>query len=264
MRIGFSFYIPFLRIRHSYRRTTSWCDDQRKRFRLLLLKSVKSMQIRQWITVADTELYVRVKRWWSWARLTDSPRTVHSFLKTKRSGVPFSGFFLRVSIIRVIPNCATPELPAQGSRTLNSATERKRCFARTLLARSIPPRRRRAVQDSFVQFGKKKKKKHFVRYQRIEERGGWGEGCLLSNSETLFAADEWMFPSATIFSTRVEDWIQTGRFYKSCMRFQRRSQRDLYFGYSVILPFGLFGTRPCFLIVIDGVFKMDSSNDFKR
>lgn len=77
-----------------------------------------------WIT-ADTELYVWAKRWWSWARLTDSPRTLHSFLKRKRSGVPFRAIPLRDWIIRPIPNCAIP-LPAQGSRTLNSATKKRR------------------------------------------------------------------------------------------------------------------------------------------
>lgn len=37
---------------------------------------------------------------------------------------------------------------------------------------------------------------------------------------------------------------------------------NMYFKF--LLPFGLLGTRPCVSIVIDGVFKMLSSNDFKR
>jgi len=99
-------------------------------------------QIRRWIT-ADTELYVRAKRWWSWARLTHSPRTVHSFLKSKLSGVPLRGFLLRVSIIRVIPNCAIPELPAQGSRTLNSARGKRRaCLACNAHSAPSPHRER--------------------------------------------------------------------------------------------------------------------------
>lgn len=62
-----------------------------------------------------------------------SPRTVHSFLRLRRSGVPFKGFPLRVSIIRPIPNCAMPELlPVQGSRTLNSATEKNACSSISL------------------------------------------------------------------------------------------------------------------------------------
>lgn len=70
-------------------------------------------------------------------RETHSPRTVHSFLRLSRRGVPFKGFPLRVSIIRPIPNCAMPELlPVQGSRTLNSA-KTKKLFARVLRSPSL-------------------------------------------------------------------------------------------------------------------------------
>lgn len=89
-----------------------------------LIKRACGNKLGWWIT-ADTELYVRAKRWWSWARLTHSPRTLHSFLKRKRSGVPFRGIPLRDSIIRPIPNCAIP-LPAQGSKILNSAMKKER------------------------------------------------------------------------------------------------------------------------------------------